>query len=228
MLYPIQNGKRNRRELTGFWDFQTDPRAVGAQEGWYSGLNAPRPMAVPGSWNEQYPDLDGYFGLAWYLRDEYIPSAWQGERVYLRVGSANYHADVWINGVRVGSHEGGHLPFAFDITDQVKWDQTNTIAITVENELKPDRVPAGNGTGAAAGIVPGFPRTTYDFYPYAGLHRPVVLYSVPSVSIEDVTVVTELDGKDGIVRVEVERENQGVVEVALRGRGSEYLSLIHI
>jgi beta-glucuronidase len=49
-----------------------------------------------------------------------------------------------------------------------------------------------------------FPTTTYDFFPYAGLHRPVLLYSVPAdTHIDDVTVVTTIDRSDGVVTVKV-------------------------
>jgi beta-glucuronidase len=49
----------------------------------------------------------------------------------------------------------------------------------------------------------GYPATTYDFFPYAGVHRPVLLYSVPPVFIDDATVATAIDGKDGVVSVKV-------------------------
>ena len=117
MLYPIQNDIRNRLDLSGIWDFQTDPQEVGEQHGWYNGLADARPLAVPGSWNEQYEDLYNYLGLAWYVRRTYVPSSWKGQRVFLRVGSANYYATVYVNGEQAGTHEGGHLPFAFEITD---------------------------------------------------------------------------------------------------------------
>ncbi len=72
------------------------------------------------------------------------PSSWQGQRVFIRVGSACYFGTVYVNGVKVGSHDGGHLPFAFEITEHVKWGEENVIAISVENELQPTRVPSGN------------------------------------------------------------------------------------
>jgi beta-glucuronidase len=196
MLYPVQNDVRNKLDLSGIWDFQADPEAVGEQNGWANGLPASRPIAVPGSWNEQYEDLFNYLGLAWYVTRTYVPSSWQGQRVFIRVGSANYSGTVYVNGEQVGAHEGGHLPFAFEITDRVEWAAENTIAISVENELKPTRVPSGN-MDSALGAVASFPRTTYDFFPFAGIHRPVVLYSVPHTYIEDVTVVTGIDGTTG-------------------------------
>ncbi len=196
MLFPQQNDRRNKLDLSGIWDFRIDPAHVGDQAEWFTGLaadEAARPIAVPGSWNEQYADIFNYLDLAWYVRRTYVPRSWQGQKVFVRVGSANYYATVYVNGVRVGSHEGGHLPFAFEITSLLKWDSENVVAISVENELKPTRVPAGN-MSTALGPFASYPRTTFDFFPFAGLHRPVVLYSVPQTYIEDVSVVTNTDG----------------------------------
>lgn len=64
MLYPIQNGTRNRLDLSGIWDFKIDPDEVGEKEGWFNGLSEARPVAVPSSWNEQYEELLNYLGLA--------------------------------------------------------------------------------------------------------------------------------------------------------------------
>jgi len=203
MLYPIQNQVRNKLDISGIWDFKCDPDGVGEASGWANGLTGARPMAVPGSWNEQYDDLFGYLELAWYVKKVYVPSCWKGQRVFLRVGSAVYLGTVYLNGVKVGSHEGGHLPFAFEITDQVKWDEENVVAISVENVLKPSRVPSGNMPGGEMSLFASTPQTTYDFYPFAGLHRPVVLYTVPQAYIEDVTVVTGIDGANGSVKVTV-------------------------
>lgn len=200
MLYPIQNDLRNKLDISGVWDFKTDPDEVGEQNGWFNGLVDSRPIAVPGSWNEQYADLFNYLGLAWYLKRTYVPSSWRGQRIFLRVGSACYYGTVYVNGVKIGSHEGGHLPFAFEITEHVRWDAENVIAISVENHLQPTRVPAGN-IASPLGSFASFPRTTFDFFPFAGIHRPVVLYSVPTTYIEDITVATAIDGNDGIVTV---------------------------
>lgn len=200
MLYPIQNDIRNKLDLSGIWDFKTDPDEVGERDGWFNGLAEARPIAVPGSWNEQYEDIFNYTDLAWYVRRTFVPASWWGQRVFIRVGSACYYGAVYVNGVKVGEHAGGHLPFAFEITDTIIWDAENVIAISVENTLKPTRVPAGNMT-TALGPFASFPRTTYDFFPFAGIHRPVVLYTVPHTHIDDVTVVTGIDGADGTVTV---------------------------
>jgi beta-glucuronidase len=212
MLYPQQNQVRNTLDLSGIWDFQTDPEELGAQQAWFNGLDQPRPIAVPGSWNEQHEDLFNYLGLAWYLKRSYVPSSWKGQRIFLRVGSANYFARVYVNGHEVGSHDGGHLPFAFEISDFVQWDSENVFAISVENHLTATRVPSGN-IRSPLGAAASFPATTYDFFPFAGLHRPVVLYTTPANFIEDIAVVTDIDGNTGKVSVSVK------LNAPLNGRG---------
>jgi beta-glucuronidase len=161
---------------------------------------------VPCSWNDLFDDAKDYLGLAWYLREVYVPSTWSGQRVFLRIGSANYSAKVWVNGTKVAEHLGGHLPFVADVTPHLAWDQPNVVAVSVENKQLVNRVPPGpgEGGGGVAGVLGGFPLTTYDFFPYAGLHRPVLLYTVPAaVHVDDLTVVTTVDGKDGVVNVKV-------------------------
>lgn len=206
LLYPQQNHFRNVFDTSGLWQFQLDPREEGEAQGWVNALPSPRPIAVPCSWNDLFDDARDYLGLAWYWNELWVPSAWRGQRVFLRIGSANYAAKAWVNGTVVAEHEGGHLPFAGEITSQLVWDRKNVIAITVENEQLPERVPPGPaaGGGGVAGVLGGFPATTYDFFPYAGLQRLVVLYSVPAAAhIEDVTVVTTVEGTDGVVTIKV-------------------------
>lgn len=70
--------------------------------------------------------------------------------------------------------------------------------------MRPERVPSGNMPGSEKSMFASTPMTTYDFYPFAGIHRPVVLYTVPKTYIQNITVVTEIDGADGVVKVKVE------------------------
>lgn len=228
-LQPRQNAHRNTFDLSGLWDFQLDPKDEGEGARWFERLPAPRAIAVPCSWNELFDDARDYVGLAWYWTQVFVPSSWRGERVFLRVGSANYACKIWVNGELVAEHLGGHLPFAAEITERISWTQPATIAISVENKPLPERVPAGSSPagGLFTGIVGGYPATTYDFFPYAGLHRSVMMFSVPRTHIEDVTVRTTLEGSDGRVDVSVlatdghsgaGRVRFGSIEAALRFR----------
>jgi beta-glucuronidase len=221
-LFPQQNATRNSLDLSGVWNFQKDSLGVGEQQQWFLGLPAPRAIAVPGSWNEQFADSRDYLGLAWYETRTFVPAAWRGQQLYLRVGSANYLAKVWVNGKAVGMHAGGHLPFAFDISSYVTFGAANRITISIENELKPSRVPTGGAV--AGGFFQSFPRANFDFFPYAGLNRAVWLYTTPAqASIKDITVTTTFEGRQGQVKVRVEKAGAATVgRLTLKGNGGEY------
>jgi beta-glucuronidase len=204
-LLPQQNSTRTVLDLSGLWDFQLDPEAVGEQRGWPDALPEPILIGVPGSWNEQFQDTRDYTGVAWYQTRTTLPGAWRGQRIILRVGSAVYHASVWVDGQIVGEHLGGHLPFAFEITPIAVWNRPMTITIRVENVALPTRVPpAGN---SVPGRAANFPDVNYDFFPYSGLHRAVTLYTVPDTHITDISAVPGFDGADGLLHLRVSASN---------------------
>ena len=115
MLYPQFNPFRQCIDLSGFWDFCFDPERVGEAQGWADGFDHGRPIAVPASWNDQFDDGRDYLGQSWYQTRFDMPWGWQDKRLLMRFGSVNYLAEVWLNGTRVGLHEGGEVdrrPFA--------------------------------------------------------------------------------------------------------------------
>jgi beta-glucuronidase len=217
-LFPQQNVFRNTLNLSGIWKFKKDTLGMGEKEGWYNGLKDSRSIAVPGSWNDQFNDSHNYLNLAWYETETYIPSGWKSEKIFIRVGAATYAAKLWINGVPLGQHEGGQIPFSFEISSLVKWDSSNRISIQIENILKPDRVAPGN---VKDGPFKSYPGANYDFFPYAGLNRAVWLYTVPKVAfIKDITIKTNFESTTGVVELEVEKEGKvknGVVVISGAG-----------
>ncbi|MBS1252125.1 MAG: Beta-galactosidase [Anaerolineales bacterium] len=143
---------RPHTSLDGQWEFWADPENQLSPES----LPA-EPLAlidVPAPWQSQSPELRFYTGRAWYRRTVEVPADWLTERVFLGLGAVDYHADVWVNDVKIGYHEGGYLPFEFDITSAA-WAGTNTITICVDdpNELFPE-IPHGKQSwyGQTSGI----------------------------------------------------------------------------
>jgi beta-glucuronidase len=224
MLYPQSNTYRQTIELSDFWDFRFDPQNVGLEENWQNGFVNARPIAVPSSWNDQFEDGRDYLGSAWYQTDFDLPWGWDEKRIMLRFGSVNYLADVWLNGQSLGSHEGGHLPFEFDVTSFVK-ESDNQLIVRVDGSLAFDRVPPGNVTGDPADFFPShagnYPQAQFDFFPYCGIHRPVQLYATPHAYLSDVTVQTQIEGVNGKVHVSVEGSGDfaGTVRFHLNGYG---------
>lgn len=190
-LYPHESATRSVRDLSGLWDFRLDPKDEGERLGWSDGFRADRRIPVPCSWNDLFDDSHDYFGTAWYQTRFHAAPVAADRRMLLRFGSAVYRAKAWLNGQFLGEHLGGHLPFIFDTTRALIPGEPNRLVVMVENRLAIDRVPTVPDTKDFRLYQEDLPETSYDFFPYSGLHRPVWLYSVPAIRIEDITVVTQ-------------------------------------
>ena len=208
MLRPQRNAFRQFLDLSGFWDFRFD-----GDDGW-------RPIAVPASWNDQFAEGRDHLGPATYRTTFDLPWGFEGRRLSLRFGSVNYLCEVSVNGRRVGSHKGGHLPFDVDVTAAVR-AEGNVLEVGVDGALAPDRVPPGGVPFDPRDTNPldSFPRTSFDFFPWSGIHRPVVLHATPHDGISDITVVTRLDGGSGAIELTV--QGGGRHALTLTGDGSE-------
>ena len=227
MLYPQLNSYRQFIDLSGFWEFRFDSENQGIKENWGSGFTQSRPIAVPASWNDQFEVGRDNLGPAWYQTCFNLPWGWEGKRIILRFGSVNYLAEVWLNGERIGLHEGGHLPFEFDLTETVK-EADNLLVVRVDGNLAVDRVPPGNSVGGPEDVFPNhvqnYPPAFFDFFPFCGIHRPVLLYAIPRNGIQDLNVVTELQGGAGIVNLKVDTYGDDFLSIRgiLKGYGQTH------
>lgn len=88
------------------------------------------------------------YEVGWYRRVVTIPSneAWQGKRVILTIGAADFFTDCWCNGKHLGHHEGGYTPFEFDMTDAMKHENGQwraLIVLRVEDPMDNSQQPVG-------------------------------------------------------------------------------------
>ncbi|MFN2153364.1 MAG: beta-glucuronidase, partial [Anaerolineales bacterium] len=219
MLYPQSNSFRQYTDLSGFWELRFDPENQGQPGDWGRGFREGQPVAVPASWNDQFAEWRDYLGQTWYQTHFDLPWGWDAaqQQISLRFNSVNYLAEVWLNGVRLGQHEGGHLPFTFDITSHVQ-PKHNLLVVRVEGELAPDRVPPGNIPPDPKNMFmdqqQNFPPASFDFFPFCGIHRPVLLTATPLDAITDLTVATELPGRIKVA-VNLRGEKASVVRFSL-------------
>jgi beta-glucuronidase len=224
MIFPQNNPYRQRRDLSGFWDFRLDPRDEGLRKGWKGGFGQGRPIAVPSSWNEQFQDTRDFLGPAWYQTKFDLPLGFKGQKNFIRFDSVNYLSEVWLNGVKLGEHEGGHLPFVFEVTLLLK-PIDNLLVLRVDGRLAPDRVPPGNVPydPKDAFFATFYPNASFDFFPYCGIQRTVHLFATPPESITDLIVTTTILGRQGKVRVKVEAKasSRTTARLSLRGYGRE-------
>jgi beta-glucuronidase len=195
MLYPQMNKFRQMFDLSGFWEFKFDYEDNGFELNWKDGLKNTTPIAVPASWNDQFASDRDFLGPAWYQTKFNLPWNWKEKNIYIRFGSINYIADIWLNGQKIGHHEGGHLAFEYEITSFLK-DIDNLMIIRVDGRLSKEYVPPGN-----LGLI--YPPTNYDFFPFCGIHRPVIIYALPNGGIKDLNLFTTIENQDGFIDVTV-------------------------
>lgn len=193
MLYPIQSVSRRVVSLDGLWKFQFDRKEEGLDSQWHSqGLPAPISMPVPASFNDFFTDKESreFCGDFWYETEVFVPGEWEGQTVMLRFGAATHRASVYVNGTLAGSHEGGFLPFALDITDAVRLNAANRVCVKINNQLSHTSLPAGRTVTLVTGTK--IYKPYFDFYNYGGLNRSVHLVCLPKERIEDFEVVHAL------------------------------------
>jgi beta-glucuronidase len=218
MLRPSDTASRERKSLAGLWQFRLDRAGEGRSAEWFKAplLDATE-MAVPASFNDIATDVAvrEYFGDIWYQTSVRVPRGWHGRRIMLHFESATHRATVWVNDTEVVSHEGGYTPFESEITEHVWPGEQVRITVVVNNTLSFQTIPPG--------VIEDTPdgkrqRYWHDFFNYAGIHRPVWLYSTGHAHLTDVTVVTGLDGATGSVEYRTESRNadDAQVKVLLR------------
>jgi beta-glucuronidase len=218
MLRPRETPTRERKSLDGLWRFALDASGRGrAEEWWKRSLAGSREIPVPASYNDVFVEAEvhDHVGDAWYQTVARVPERWRGERIVLRFDAATHRAVVWVDETQVGEHEGGYTPFEADVTALVEPGAEVRITAVVNNVLTWQSIPPGYVEETPDGRRQ---RYFHDFFNYSGLHRTVWLYTTPASYVEDVTVVTGLDGSTGTIRYRIETaRDEGVgVEVTLR------------
>ncbi|MCC7261840.1 MAG: hypothetical protein IT369_04870 [Candidatus Latescibacteria bacterium] len=187
--------------LDGTWQLATDPDNAGRQQQWQAQI-APNavPAPVPGIIQAPFP---AYHGVAWYWRTFAAPANPHPRgRCLLRCWAVDYLAEVWVNGVPVGGHEGGETPFVLDITGALQPGE-NLLAIRV---LNPTNEPID---GIVLAQTPhrnkSLPHHTGGSYNYGGIMESVELLVAPAVRLADLFVRAE--PQRGVLRVQVETHN---------------------
>ena len=118
--------------LNGEWDFKFDPKDLGVKEHWEkSQQKYPLKIQVPFPWGSQLSGVKDETDIAWYQRLIEVPANWQSKRTFLVIGASDWKTDVYLDGQKIGSHEGGYTPFSFDLTKFLKSGQKQQLNILV-------------------------------------------------------------------------------------------------
>ncbi|HWF87198.1 MAG TPA: beta galactosidase jelly roll domain-containing protein, partial [Pyrinomonadaceae bacterium] len=160
-------------------------------------------LNVPGDWNTQSDQLFFYEGTVWYKKS-FDYQRKPNTRLFVYFGAANYLADVYLNGEKLGQHEGGFTPFNFEITKLVR-DTGNFLVVKVDNKRRRDAVPT----------------LMTDWWNYGGLTREVKLIETPPTFVHDCLIQLQKGSRDrvsGWVKLAGDRLSQKVtVRIAEAG-----------
>ena len=128
-------------------------------------------LLVPRDWNSQDEKLFYYEGTIWYRKSFDYELSNSTNRLFLYFGAANYKAEVYLNGTKLGVHEGGFTPFNFEITSIIQ-PKDNYLVVKVDDKR----------------IKEGIPTINTDWWNYGGITRDVKLIEEPSTFIQDYEV----------------------------------------
>jgi beta-glucuronidase len=224
MLYPIMTTSRELIDVNGIWKFKLD-QGTGFEEGWFEHpLQETIPMPVPASYNDLYEgeEFRDHIGWVWYEREIVIQEHFFDQRIVLRFGSVTHAAKVYLNGQLVVEHQGGFTPFEAEI-DAFANPGKNHLTVAVNNIVDHTTLPVGNyqeedvvGIGKVVTDTPNF-----DFFNYAGIQRPVKLYTTPKTYIRDISMTTEVNGTNAQVGYTIETEGDAEVHVSFQDETGE-------
>lgn len=199
------------KNLNGLWNYAIRP--LGEQPAAFDG-EILVPFAVESSLSGVGERLGSKSEL-WYERTFEISPKWNGKRILLHFGAVDWKADVWVNGISVGSHTGGYTPFSFDITAALAKGE-NTLRVRVWDPTDEGYQPRGKQVNNPNGIW---------YTPVSGIWQTVWLEAVPQQYIREVRTTPDLDRKTFRVEVPVCNAQPGdLVEVTLYDGGTEVAS----
>lgn len=205
----VQNAySRAGMSLNGHWDRIIDPYENGYYNhryephtnGYFKNQKAMEPsdlveynfatsdkLRVPGDWNTQETQLKLYEGTVWYHKEFNLKK--QNDKNYvLHFGAVNYSAIVYVNGTKIGEHEGGFTSFQFNVSAALKQGK-NSVVVKVDNRRERDQIPTVNT----------------DWWNYGGITREVTLMELPASYIADYQIGLA-DNKDNALLVKVKLE----------------------
>jgi beta-glucuronidase len=181
-----RDGHGGRRLLDGTWHFRADPERRGLAQGWQraASLEGWTPVEVPHSWNAgDLSDASQRGGLAWYRKDFRLPRARRGVRWVVRFESVNYRAAVWLNGRRIGGHEGAYVPFELPADGLSRTGGNRLVVRASSRRTNKDVPPAREQSNGRPGG---------GWWNDGGLLREVYLRPVDGVDIDELLARPDL------------------------------------
>jgi Glycosyl hydrolases family 2, TIM barrel domain/Glycosyl hydrolases family 2/Glycosyl hydrolases family 2, sugar binding domain len=201
---PIAEGPGGRTALTS-WTRRLDPSDRGLRRGWQRGGFAGTGVSVPNvvdpyGWQGKAAQANYEGSVVWYRTTFRAPAA---GACALTFQSANFYADVWVDGRKIGSHKGSYLPFELRTPGLAAGTHTVVVRIDWRNPAAQEKL--------------GYHRTWFN---WGGLDGGVEVRQIGQSELLRPTIQTTLGPAGATVNVGVQVHNEGVSGRAILVEGT--------
>ena len=187
--------------LNGQWTFEMDFGASGEQRGWTNSKGLSKKITVPFCPESELSGIGytDFIPCVWYQRNINIPAEWNGKKILLHFGAADYETKVYVDGKMVGEHKGSGSSFNFDITSYVKAGQQANLVVRVYDNLRGGMQPGGKQCTALYSAGCSYTRVT-------GIWQTVWMEAVNEQALKNVFAIPDIDQQQLVVRPEFYNE----------------------
>ncbi|MDD7884750.1 glycoside hydrolase family 2 protein [Flavivirga sp. 57AJ16] len=142
----------------------------------------------------------------WYETNFTVSKKWKGKQILLHFGAVDWKADIWLNGIKIGSHSGGYTPFSFNITPFLS-NTPQTLTVKVWDPSSDGQQPRGKQVKNPDGIW---------YTPVTGIWQTVWLEPVNAKSINDIKTLANIDNNTVTIKTDVKGAVYGdVIEISV-------------
>jgi len=188
--------------LNGLWDYAILPKGNNIPSTHQGKILVPFPIESSLSGVQK---TVGENNELWYQRNFTIPSNWKNKKVILNFGAVDWKADIWVNDIKVGSHQGGYTPFSIDISAALLKDKSQKLTVRVWDPTDASFQPRGKQVRNPQGIW---------YTAVTGIWQTVWLEPVEQSFIQQIKTVPNIDG--------------GNITVAAQTVGASYGDIIQV
>jgi beta-galactosidase/beta-glucuronidase len=186
----------NWKNLNGLWDYAITDKSAEAPKAYQGKILVPFAVESALSGVGKILDKDN---LLWYKTSFTIPANMKNN-ILLHFGAVDWKTEIWLNGQKVGTHEGGFDPFSFDITAFVKKGGKQELVLSVWDPTDEGPQPRGKQVKKPEGIW---------YTPVSGIWQTVWLESVPKTYVASTRQTPDIDTKTLVVSADVQSAAAG-------------------